>query len=302
MLNESLCEHFGVELGSYGSHDFLSDGVASEFRDAIRTRHLVSIEVDDLEPEVQIVIAGLLGPVADEYATGKRYSVMSNRAVGGFGRTTELIWHSDFASTRYPHDYLSLYGVEIGGTVTMTRFIPTNRVESIPHALAARIQGKDGIHAARLNGATDLDFSNEWDLISKKLAGDDVALVVTRKPIVNRDPMTGLHYIDVNPMMTGGVFGYSFEEGTQLLAELYEFLYDESQVLEYEWKTGRFALWNNRLLQHCRGPVSNEGPIRTIRRVAVNSQLSDLHAAIPGMLVGVMPFTIPSTDAPEGPI
>ena len=57
------------------------------------------------------------------------------------------------------------------------------------------------------------------------------------------------------------------EESEALLQELFAHLYGPANTFEHAWRSGDLVAWDNLAVQHARGPVQQDGPTRTLRKV-----------------------------------
>ena len=84
--------------------------------------------------------------------------------------------------------------------------------------------------------------------------------------------------------MTSRVVELPDDESEALLQELFDVLYDPTEVYEHTWQVGDLVVFDNLALQHARGNVLADGPARTLRKVI---------APVPEMAAEVPTFARP---------
>jgi alpha-ketoglutarate-dependent taurine dioxygenase len=68
--------------------------------------------------------------------------------------------------------------------------------------------------------------------------------------------------------MTKSILDVPEAESEPLLEELFAIMYDEDVRFEHHWRTGDLVVWDNLAVQHGRPNVAEQGPTRTLRKVA----------------------------------
>jgi taurine dioxygenase len=87
------------------------------------------------------------------------------------------------------------------------------------------------------------------------------------KPIANLHPRSGRTILYVSEMMTSEIEELPEPESEELLGRLFRHLYDPAILWTHEWQSGDLVIWDNLSIQHARGNVDAEGPVRTLRKV-----------------------------------
>jgi alpha-ketoglutarate-dependent taurine dioxygenase len=263
-------ELVGLDLVDCDLSEPLSPDDTAMLQDAFRAHHLLRAVDQDLSPEDQVRVVSSFGTVASQWDDGLAYRILANEK-GGYGRETELLWHSDFTFTPYPLDAISLYGVEVAPDVSSTRFA-TADPEVLPNDLRDRLRSLEALNAALPGGSYDIE--SEWPYISgeRQHQEGDGHLFTLRSPAIATDPLSTSEYVNVTQMFGAGFQGLSYAESRALLDEVFDALYAPSAVFEHEWAVGDLVIWNNRMVQHARGPAPVGGPTRKLRRVVVHEQ------------------------------
>ena len=85
--------------------------------------------------------------------------------------------------------------------------------------------------------------------------------------MVGRHQRTGAPYLFVSEDLTVCIAGLGERDSADLLAELFAHLYAPGNVHEHHWRPGDIVVWDNRAVQHARGPVS--AAPRSLQRVSI---------------------------------
>jgi taurine dioxygenase len=135
-----------------------------------------------------------------------------------------------------------------------------NAWNTLPDELRHRV---DGLHVVHGHDATKQRGGDDDEVLVSIFEEDEST--VTR--IGHRHPRTGRTMLYASQMMTKRVIELSPVESEELLGELFDHLYSPQNTLEFPWRAGDLALWDNLALQHARPNVTVEGPVRTLRKV-----------------------------------
>lgn len=252
------------------------------FRDLLDRHHLVVICDRRLSACNQIDLLRGLGTVAKERG-GESSVVTNNRADGR--PLNELDWHADFSFTPFPLTEISLYGVEVTGSVSSTRFVGAARAFSaLGRDLRECLERLTAVDVANANGTyvRGKDFEAVWEQVT---AGSFEGILF-RHPPVRHHPRSGMPLLCVSAMHTMGFHGLGFHEGRKLLAEVFAVLYDPAFTYTHQWHQGDLVVWDNIALQHARGVVPNSGTaggIRTHRRVVNSDKFDELLDYVPAL-------------------
>jgi taurine dioxygenase len=87
-------------------------------------------------------------------------------------------------------------------------------------------------------------------------------------PMVVRHPDTGRKALYVSPLITARVEGVPQAESDALLAELSDYINDDSLIFEHKWRVGDLAMMDNRCITHARRDFPAGEP-RMLRRTMV---------------------------------
>ena len=125
----------------------LATAQAAMLRQLIRTSHLLVFPEQTLDPDDQVRVVSVFGPVVGPRSDGPLHSLVDVEA----GDT--VAFHSDYSFTRAPLPFISLYGIVVEGDVATTAFLnAVTACAELPAALREHLVGRDG--TARLRCAS----------------------------------------------------------------------------------------------------------------------------------------------------
>jgi taurine dioxygenase len=264
-----------------------------EWLRSLLDRHLLLVFPGQrADTPAHIRFLSLFGQIADEHGDGRRHCVLSNKAAEGRNSSNAGLWHQDYSQTPFPLDVISLHATDLAGTVAGTRFVSTTRaLRGMDAGLRARIAPLSALTISRLNGAP-LDMDRESAYVRAAVDGRaDRSVKVSAFPLVTSHPGTGESLLRANEMFTAGFQDVPYDQGRELLAELFEIVYDPAGVVEHHWRQGDLILWDNRALQHSRASPDRARGIgtRTLRRVTITDHMNDIFAYLPELAGGGIP-------------
>jgi alpha-ketoglutarate-dependent taurine dioxygenase len=187
---------------------------------------------------------------------------VSNKRPGSAAPYGRLQFHMDTAWADEPNEIVSLYASELDPPVAPTSFVSTAvGYATLPEALQQRIAGLELINSAG-------QVRRRGDL-SDVLLSPVERPPWTQKPVVLTHPRTGAQLLYPCEQNTREIVGMAPSEGEALLDELFDHLYAPSRVWNHEWQLHDLACWDNLAVQHARPNVPADGPVRTLRKVAM---------------------------------
>ena len=86
-------------------------------------------------------------------------------------------------------------------------------------------------------------------------------------PILYREPGTDAVGVWVNRLTIIRINELPMTEPQELIDEMFSYLRNESIIYRHKWRKGDLLIWDNRILQHARGPFDKSLP-RTLRHNA----------------------------------
>ena len=250
---------FGAEVVGFEPSE-LDAATATQLRDAFDARGLLLFRGIDIDRPYQTYIADLLidydRPATD---SAPREMLVSNKEPEAYAPYGRLMFHSDMMWHPEPFQVLSLYGVDVEQPAVGTIFASTaNAWDTLPDDLRARVEN---LHVEHITGQV---YSRGGDDL---LVPGRTVEQSTITPVGFRHPRTGRTLLYVSQQMTKQVVELGPEESEALLQELFAHLYSPANTFEHDWRAGDLVAWDNLAVQHARGPVLQDGPARTLRKV-----------------------------------
>ncbi len=258
---------FGLEIG-LDLRQPIGPELQAQLSATLYSQGLLVFRGQALDLERQVEIMDGFGPVL---RAPEGINVVSTDPEKGWGGTGELKFHADLAFSPHPCKVISLYALEVEDGETSTLFASgLLACQRMPGALRRRLAGVMArMQMPRLYAGADAGTQTPaW-------------LPRTDHPAIMNHPVTGAPLVFVNELQTAGLEGVSPDEGVQLLAEVFAWLYEKALVYEHRWTRGDLVIWDNIALQHARSalPVMTR---RTLQRVIVaEKRFSELYPDVP---------------------
>lgn len=228
-----------------------------ELRSAFSDRSLLRFANQKLSGEQQVAFVARFGPLLAER---RLWGYVSNVRDDGIVREGALLFHSDFAFTRGPVQAISLHALEIPPSGAPTVFADARRAAAVlPSDLRARLEGRRVLNIYDFSAPGDQPMRR--DSIRPGSPGFE-------HPVLAPHPRTGEQVVMANQMHSDGIVGMPAAESDALLRDLFAVLYDDGNVLRYEWSVGDLVLWDNIAVQHGRPDFPVDEP-RTLQRVVL---------------------------------
>jgi taurine dioxygenase len=228
-----------------------------DLRSAFANRSLLRFAGQKLSGEQQVAFVARFGPLLAER---QLWGYVSNVRDDGIVREGALLFHSDFAFTRMPVQAISLHALEIpfGGATTL--FADARRAAALlPADLRTRLEGRRVLNMYDFHAPGDQPM--RLATISPGSPGHE-------HPILAPHPRTGDEVVMANQMHSDSIVDMPAAESDALLRDLFAVLYDQSNVLRYDWSVGDLVLWDNIAVQHGRPDFPLDEP-RTLQRVVL---------------------------------
>jgi alpha-ketoglutarate-dependent taurine dioxygenase len=261
MESTPLSPHLGTEVTGF-TEDRLDDPDACAELQALFDRYGVLVFRDlDLTHAGQLQLAEVL--IQKELGPGTpredRWYISNRRerSAAPFGR---LQFHADMMWAEQPCELISLYAVEVEPPTSPTTFVSTTRAWSaMDDDLRARIDGRHAQHTAG-----EVRRGDMTDVILTEVVNPPS----TVKPLELRHPRTGQSLLYACEQMTKAIVDVPEDESEPLLEELFAVLYADDVQFHHHWRTRDLVVWDNLAVQHGRPNVTEQGPARTLRKVA----------------------------------
>ena len=251
-------EVVGVDLSCervLSSHWTLAD--MNSLRHEFDSRHLLFFRGGCMTGEQQVAFVARFGPLLAER---NLWSYVSNSRPDGIIREGRLLFHSDFAFTPHPVLGISLHSLEAPASGAPTSFINVERAaKALPVDLRAALEGRSVLNVY------DFHLPDDAPMRLENIRPNSPRC---ERPIFGTHPRTGTEVITASELHSDSIVGMSSKEGRALLRELFDFMYDASNVVEHHWVVGDLLLWDNISLQHGR-PEFDLAESRTLQRVTL---------------------------------
>jgi alpha-ketoglutarate-dependent taurine dioxygenase len=266
VVAELLVKHphpwIGAEVRGIEPGQRLDDAQAAQLRQVFDDRSVVVFPDLDIDEAFQrYLVYATIGQEAPEKGLRPEPMLVSNKEPGGAAPYGRLLFHCDMMWSDTIEPNLSLYGQYVEQPTSPTMFASmVHAWETLPEQLRQRVQGLEARHGHEHyypNRGGDEEVIDAYY--------EEAQFCV--KPIAFTHPRTGKTVLYVSQQVTMDVVGLEHAENEALLEELFAHLYAEENVLAHYWKTGDLVVWDNVSVQHARGPVTLEGPTRTLRKV-----------------------------------
>lgn len=258
-LQWRLVEPFGVEVAANLSEPLNADE-ARLFRNLFYQNSLLIAKGQKLSMEEQIRVMEYIEPVLRSPETVGHISSLSDKGALG---TQELLFHSDIAWTTHPRRAGSLHPLVVTDGASYTAFANGIRAYAkLPAALKNEI--KDLVSLQMLSHSLEQGVKP----LGAKI---DMNMPHARHPLVKPHPVTGQPIIYLNQLDSVRIEGVDATRMLTLGAELFEYLYDKTNIHTHWWHMGDLVIWDNLALQHARGNCENVGE-RTLQRVAIGDK------------------------------
>jgi taurine dioxygenase len=182
---------------------------------------------------------------------------VDGEAIGAFG-DGEFWFHIDSGYTPRPYKYTFLYALELPSSGGDTLFSNMYKAyDAVPDDLKQKLRGKRALHIHEYN--RNRQASHQRDLSG---------VPHCYHPVFITHPDTGRTSLFVDRLMTTRIEGFSDEESSAILEQLYEIGEQPRFVYEHVWRPGDFLMWDNRCTIHARTDFPKHER-RLLRRCAV---------------------------------
>jgi len=259
---QDLTPAFGSEIIGFQPQQPLEPEMCAVLCDLFDRRGVLLFRDLDIDHAYQVYLATMLirkERLADTATIEDTFYISNERpnSAAPYGR---LQFHSDTMWADNPFEVLSLYGVDVEPPVVPTTFVSaTHAWATLPDELRACVEGRAALHTAGEVRRGDLS-----DVVMTTVERPPF----TTMPIGRRHPRTGETILYVCEQMTKEVVGMPPDESEHLLERLFAHLYDPANHLNHYWRERDLVVWDNEAVQHARPNVRNDGPVRTLRKVA----------------------------------
>ena len=254
----------------------LTAGERTELRDLFAHHGLLVLRDDPISDERQVELLSVLGRVEPDAEGRPMRMEVTNQHDQTTAPDGELVFHYDYAYDPQPIPAIAMYGALVEGDVTPTCFTSSSSVLSrLPTELVERLRGLRAAHACFLHPLDrPTERTREPDpIVPRGAPGWGPEHYWTHHPAIFTNAL-GTETLFLCLQHTDRLIDLPRAESDEILEEVYEALYDPTQVYTHRWQSDDLVLWDNLTVQHAR-PEPRPGP-RTLRRYHVSD--SDLTA------------------------
>lgn len=180
-------------------------------------------------------------------------------------------WHTDWSFQAEPPAATCLYAITIpscGGDTWYADQIAA--AEGLPKALRTMIEGKRGVHSAKLPYAPDGVYGDN-DRRSDRtmdIRADTSAHQTFSHPLLSPHPQTGLERLFGCVGYIIGIEEMPEDEAVPLLMELLAHQTRDEYVYQHQWQEGMLVIWDNRSVLH-KATGGYEGQARLLHRTTI---------------------------------
>lgn len=258
---------FGVEV-NLDLRDEKNDAQVAEL---FKEHGFLLFREQELTQEQQKRVMSKLGPVLEDFTT---VGYVSNTRKDGLLGDSEVSFHLDFLYTPVPLLGISLHGIEVPYEETWTNFASGRlALEALPPATRERLRDLKGLNL--------FSASEEGLTGRQRIEGYPDDAPRAEHNLIHVDPITGQEVLFATQQNTALIVGLSEAESEELIAELHEHLYADSNIYQHRWRNGDIVIWSNQALHHARGGLV-PGKTRTLQRVCITEGTSaDYRPPIP---------------------
>ena len=182
-------------------------------------------------------------------------------------------WHSDWSFQEKPPQGTILRAVEIPPVGGDTFFADQHAAcASLPSALRARLEGRLGIHSAKLPYSPDGAFGKADQAAGRSMdiRASEEAFEEFRHPILRPHPETGEETVFSTLGYIIGIDGMDASESIPLLKELHAWQTRDEFVYRHVWAPDMLIMWDNRSVLH-RASGGYEGHARRLHRTTIGT-------------------------------
>jgi len=271
-LQITSLEPFGVAIAGVDLRDDLSPETQAELARLYEEHYLLVFKAQALENDDHVKTMAIFGPILDEQEDGTYTCFVSNVDEKAFlPGGLELLFHADHTYTPRGPWGTSLYAIEAEGDVVPTRFVNLERVYlALPSDLQERLEGLTATDMVDYGGAYEDLYTPLKQLLPPSANLENLApdrYVRNTHPVAPPHPRTGRQQLYVSEQLTVWIEELERADSNQLLDELFQTMYDESNIYEHNWDVGDLVVWDQFGVQHARPDIKPESR-RVLRRAA----------------------------------
>ncbi len=271
LSTRSLGPGFAAKVSDLDLREPLDNDTATQLRALLAEHGVLVFPAQSLSAEDQVEIMGVFGRVLDEAHDGSMHSYVSTTAES-LVKPGRLLFHSDNHFMPLPLEMLSLYGSSVDQRAAPTLFVDNRAAyRRLPPRLV------DTLALAQTVEVSYYFFGQGGDQPSRGVTPDHPDAPRATHPAIWRQAVTGEPFVYITELHTHHFLGMEQAESDDLLDAVHEVLYEPGLMYEHHWNIGDLVVWDNRAVQHARGPVPDgeldpDAEPRSLRRVVVGTK------------------------------
>jgi alpha-ketoglutarate-dependent taurine dioxygenase len=270
-----LSGHTGAEIHGIDLSQPLDPEVLGQVRATLLQWKVVFFRDQDITPEQHIAFGRQFGEVTPAHPTlpaaipeRPEILVLDNEAYARFEGTgdapsVESRWHTDVTFVPNPPLASILRAVVVppyGGDTQWTNLAVAYTTLSVPLQRLC-----DELHAVHHN-FIPIKRGELPGALKTQFQSQDLRAV---HPVVRVHPETGEKVLFVNPNFTSHIVELTRQEGSHLLAMLYEHLTSAPFTCRFHWEPNSIAFWDNRATCHLVPTDIPPGMHRSMQRITL---------------------------------
>ncbi len=248
-----LGEAMGAEVLGLDLAEVQDEDTVERLRQGLLEHLMLCIRGQRIEPRAFVDACRLFGEVQEQLLAQFRHetvpeiqliaSRLGDRLDGGRPIVQGAAWHTDDSYFAEPAKATALHAIELperGGDTCFANMYAA--YESLPPALARRIEGLRAVHAYRSSRAPNP--------VAKRTAAERARTPDVVHPLVRTHPETGRRALYVNPNRIERIEGLDRGESDALLDELCEHAFQPRFHYRHVWAPDDLVIWDNRCTMH----------------------------------------------------
>lgn len=250
---------FGVAI--HGYHPGGPDSQLERVAELFALNSLVVLPRTPMGGEEQLRLVARLAPVIEEFAGTGGVTWVEHKPDGepvDFARGP-LLYHFDLAfKDDWPIHVQSLYGEVITTNGGATQFVHgADAADRLPADLRQALQTSRVLNVFDPYGpTTDVYRSNTVGPWAERAIHD----------ALRPHPFTNRQVVSINLQQSDRVIGMPPDQSAELLQRTFAHLYQDAATYVHHWQPDDLVIWDNRVVQHCRGDFDPRDH-RRLRRV-----------------------------------
>lgn len=250
---------FGVAVRGYEPGGPVSQLEA--IADLFRSHSLVVLPATLMPAKEHVRIVGHLDSVIDEARDGSGVSFVRHNPEGRQIDFTKgpLLFHFDLAfKDDWPVHIQSLYGEQLPRNGGDTHFVHCGQaLDALPPELSQQLEGARVLNVFDPYAPTNGEYrSHNLGPYAERAVHD----AIRKHPYLHSPVLT------VNLQQSDQIIGLPREQSDELLRQVFDAIYTDATRYVHRWTLHDLILWDNRVVQHCRGDYDPSQP-RCLRRV-----------------------------------